>query len=331
MRPVFALLLCLLCRVSAEAGEFPTVSPMTTYAARAGTENAAYEAILRLRGDNFFVLHQRESIPGKKASETSLTGTWRQIAEGGILQLSNRHGLLLRLNVGGGGNLYGDLRAPASGLPVSLMFQKTRDQARPFTLEGTLSRDAGAVSLRDSASGRAFAIVQGDAPRDGDALFVEALVEETEHGLRLLRLHGVASRAPLADEGAAAFENIAPGRAWGLWAEGLPRLSCAFDTPRNGRGALEIAARGLRLRAEYRVKADALALRVHPEDAAMLKAVGADDVLDLLENVRRWALEGKALVLFSGSAALAVLEQRVPASRMPERTAWSMGADRTWP
>ena len=118
---------------------------------------------LYLLDGNFFVLRQIAAPKGKKAVTRDMTGSWRQVEDGALLQLTNRYGLALSLNIGGSGNLYGDFFPAPDGFPHSLALKKVPFRKPSFSIMGRLDRIAGRATLTDSATGRVFAPAEGDA------------------------------------------------------------------------------------------------------------------------------------------------------------------------
>ncbi len=317
MRALLAFLLCLALSTPCTAAVFPRLEASSAYTAAVQEQGMAYEAFLRLRGGHFFILHEHVLLPGGKAKERSLTGTWRQIGEGALLQLANRNGLTLKLNVGGTGDLYGGIRV-LRARTVSVAFKKTEDRPRPFAIMGLLSFKGQKAALRDAASGRIFSLAP-DARLDalaarGAPLFADAEVEEEGEGLRLAHVRGVSSRLPApTDRSPATFARIADGGLWRLSAPGLPPLHCAFARAGGAKGAFEAAGQGLRLRAAYEIGDSGIGFRVDEADARLLEAAGAGELPRLLARIRYWDVEGNVLVFSEKERTLCILERTGPA------------------
>ena len=316
MRVAAAVFFCLAFPLACLAADVPLLRADAAYSTGAG---GIYEAELRLRDRHFFVLHERMTLPGARSEETSFTGNWRQTEGGALLQLTSRHGLFRRFNVGGSGDLYGDAALP-DGSPAGVLLRRTKDIPRPFALAGTLAFDGQAAVLRDSASDRAFTLLP-DPRLDrlaarGAACFVEADVEEDGNGaLRLLRLRGVSGRVPAPpSRSPEMFARVSSGGIWRLSAVGascasrniaMPALvwTCSFTRLESGKGLLAIDGRDGGLRAAYEAKEGSLVFRVEagaPESA----------LLRMLEKVRAWDLEGDVLVLSGADGTLCILERK---------------------
>lgn len=294
------LSLCLVAVAGARASAYPALEAPGLYAGGARTEQGEIRVELRLLEHNFFVL-SRLAGPGQSAPSRDLTGFWRQVGGGAVLQLTNRHGFLLRLNVGGGNNVYGDFGL-APGEPLqSLTLKQHPYRIRAFDIAGRLERNNGHAILTDSATGRSFQL-DGEAaatlPGDGP-LFVEATATPVDNGLRVERVRSFSARlpryaaaSPFGDD----FTAAVKGRFWSL--PGLPRALCAFAGYGKGRGVLEVTGPGLRLAAAYEELAGRrLAFTISDEDARMLAACGAKALLEMFAGVRSWSLEGDVLVL----------------------------------
>lgn len=317
MRALFVFLFCLALPTPCTAAVFPRLEAPSAYTAAVEERDMAYEAFLRLRDGHFFILHERVFLPGGKAEERSLTGTWRQIGGGTLLQLANRNGLTLKLNVGGAGDLYGGVRA-LRARTLSVVFKKTEDRPRPFAVMGLLSFKDRKAALSDVASGRIFSLAP-DARLDalaaqGTPLFADAEVEEEGEGLRLTHLRGTSTRLPApTDRSPATFDRIADGDLWRLSAPGLPPLPCTFARIGSAKGAFEAVGQGLRLRAVYEIRESGIGFRVDENDARLLEMSGAGALPRLLARIQYWDVEGDVLVFSEKERTLCILERTGPA------------------
>ena len=315
------LLLSLLFLALPEAGlatVFPALTAPTAYVASIEKKEGQYELFLRLRDRDFFVLHERMISANGKKTERSLTGTWRQVGEGALLQLTSRDGIVRRLNVGGTGDLYGDIMAPRLAL-VSAVFKQTPDRPRPFMVSGILQKEGNALRLRDGASNRVLTLSPhsqleslGDA---GSPLFVRAEVEDAgEHQANTVRLVRLLSTSPQVPDSypltPEMFAGVTDGGIWRVNSNSLPPLSCAFSPEGENAGNLDIFGRGLHVRVPYRLKKDTIAFHADARDASRTLAQYAPELERLLRRVRTWDVEGGLLVLSSGDEALCVLERR---------------------
>ena len=312
-----ALVLNLAVSMPVAAALYPTLEAPVAYRATAASGEVAYEAFLRLLGGQFFILHERVSLSGKTIEEKSRTGIWRQLGNGAFLQLASRNGPTSRLNVGGGGNLYGDMRA-THVTTTSVVFKKAKDNPRPYAVYGLLSFEDNGVTLRDSASGRVFSLKPDPrltalaAPQK--QFFVEADVEADaeEHGrtLRLVELHGASTRLPSqALPSAKLFDQMVSSGIWRMNAQGLPPLNCVFVSDGEGKGTLDVSGQGLRLSAAYEAGENGVSFRVNQNDAQTLLPEGNGALIRLLESIRNWDTEGEVLVFSQKRTALCVLEK----------------------
>lgn len=299
------------------AAVYPALEAPVAYRATAASGEVTYEAFLRLLGGQFFVLHERVTLSGKTVKEKSRTGIWRQLGEGALLQLASRNGPASRLNVGGGGNLYGDMRATHFAT-ANVIFKKAEDAPRPYAIYGLLSFEDNGVTLRDSASGRVFSLKSD--PRltalaaQQKQFFVEADVEADaeEHGrtLRLVELHAASTRLPnQALPSAKLFDQMANGGVWRMNVQGLPPLNCVFVSNGEGKGTFEASGQGLRLSAAYEAGENAVAFHVNAGDTQVLRPAGEEALARLLESIRNWDTEGEILVFSQKRTTLCILEK----------------------
>lgn len=323
---------------------YAPLKPASLYAGVAQAEHGKLRVELRLLDGNFFVLTQEFTPKGKQAAARDLTGNWRQVEDGALLQLTSRHGLSLRLNVGGGGNLYADFSLAPGAPPQSLVLKKAPWRNRPFNLMGRLDRPAASgkegggpdaeASLTDSATGRVFVPVTGKAlgslPAD-NPLFVDAVATLQKNGLRVEEIRSHSTRMPSHSGNVQAgqtFAHMAGRQFWRLPAQpGLPQVTCFFNPSGQrtgqrtgghvgGRGSVEVTGPGLRLVAEYEeLSGQRLAFTVKKEDARMLRSAGFQALLETFEGVSSWSLENEALVLTAANGRSVVLEK----ARAPQR------------
>lgn len=315
---------------------YAPLKPASLYAGVAQAEHGRLRVELRLLDGNFFVLTQEFTPKGRQAAARDLTGNWRQVEDGALLQLTSRHGLSLRLNVGGGGNLYADFSLAPGAPPQSLVLKKAPWRNRPFNLMGRLDRPAASAkegggpgaeaSLTDSATGRVFAPVTGKAldslPAD-NPLFVDAVATLQKNGLRVEEIRSHSTRMPSHSGNVQAgqtFAHMAGGQFWRLPAQaGLPQATCFFNPSgqrTGGRGSVEVTGPGLRLVAAYEeLSGQRLAFTVKKEDARMLRSAGFQALLETFEGVSSWSLENEALVLTAANGRSVVLEK----VRAPQR------------
>lgn len=194
MRFLIGLLLMLITAVPgvrAGAAVFPVLDAPAMYEGEAVRDNTAVRVLLRLKPDGLFVLYEKW-LAGDNVRETSLTGTWRQVADGALLELSNRNGFLLALNVGGSGNLYLG-KSLVSAEYVTLVLKPREERLFPYRFMGILRFDdqeaflpsspvTGTGSLEDSNTGIVYQVRDiPDALQEqhgGRPLFVEVEVRE---------------------------------------------------------------------------------------------------------------------------------------------------------
>ncbi|WP_298032638.1 hypothetical protein [uncultured Desulfovibrio sp.] len=280
---------------------------------------------LYLLDGNFFVLRQISVPRGGEPVTRDVTGLWRRTGDGALLRLSNRHGLSLRLNVGGGGNLYGDFFPAPGGTAQGLVLKKSPFRPLSFRLMGRLDRAGGRAALTDSATGRVFAPLAGEAlaalPGE-DPLLVDAEILPGKNGTRVRRVWSFSGRFPSwasAAPSAGDFSAAAGGAVWLLPSlPGLPAASCVFSGNAKG-GALEVTGPGLRLSADYTLRGTGLTFSLGDADAGMLRACGAEALARMLASVRSWSLEDGALVLDAADGQSFALERAAPRGPMPGR------------
>ena len=313
--------LALLCAPPA-ARAFAPMEPDTAYAATLQSEGLHYEALLRLRPEHRFILHERLTLPGGAVEEKSRTGLWRQVGGGALLQLASRDGPVLRLNVGGENTLYGEVQRLGIR-PMTAAFHAVQDRDAPYDVTGWLFWEGKQAQLRDAGTGRLHAL-EADAElealaRQGASFLVEARVQEHREGggLRLVRLDKASPREPgrPARQGEF-FADMVEADRWRLSADGLPPLSVAFAPKDAAQGALEITGPGLRVPASYKTDGSGMAFAVRED--RILPTPEARALLGLLREVRHWDAEGDVLVLSGDVKTLCILEKtgvpRVPAS-----------------
>ena len=300
-------------------------APLRAASLYAGGEHAGggeQRVELYLLDGNFFVLRQIAAPRGKKAVTRDMTGFWRQVEEGALLQLTNRHGLALSLNIGGSGNLYGDFFPAPDGFPHSLALKKSPFRKPSFSVMGRLDRIAGRAALTDSATGRVFAPAEGEALAalpGKDSLFVDAVILPAKNGCAVQRIRSFSTRFPSQAGSAPTDGDFAARVAGEVWLlpslPGLPAASCVFSERGKGQGALEVTGPGLRLTADYVLRGPGLTFSVRKEDARMLEACGAEVLPRMLASVRSWSLEGGALTLTSADGQSFLLEKAAPDRR----------------
>lgn len=271
---------------------------------------------LHLLDQNFFVLRQTLTPQGKPPFTRDLTGNWRQVGDGALLRLTNRHGLALGLNIGGGGNLYGDF-FPLPGVKLeSLILKKASPKSQTFFVIGSLERSPNHSALTDSASGREFTLLHGEGlatlPAESP-LFVDAEVMLTKKGLNVKSIRSFSQNFPQYAAIAPTqqyFKASVEGASWLLPPiAGLPVASCTFQNGTQGNGVLEIMGKGLRLSAAYTLVGAKLQFSIKEHDSRTLQALGAEALVHMLEGVRSWAMEGDALVLADDGGQSFLLEK----------------------
>lgn len=322
--PLALLALAVLAPIPAPASAvYAPLEPDSSYMGGMRGKNGEMRVEVHLLDGNFFVLRHRFVPEGKTAVSRDITGNWRQLDEGSLLQLANRQGLLLHLNVGGAGNLYGDFRPAPDGFPQSLVLKKAPRRSLSFNLMGRLDRRGGRASLTDSATGRVFSPVTGAALAalpDNEPLFVDVEALPVKNGLVIREVRSFSSRLP-SDSGASLsgghFADAAGGHVWRLpLLPGLTAASCIFRGGGKERGTLEVAGRGLHLTAAYEeLHGRRLAFAIRREDGAMLRACGARALLAMLAGTPSWSVEGEALILTGDDGRSFLLEKSTPRTR----------------
>ncbi len=339
MRILIALVFILAVNMPLTAAAYPTLEAPAAYTALASNGDAVYNAFLRLQDDYFFVLHERVSRAGKTVEQRSRTGIWRQLGDGGVLQLASRNGPTSKLNVGGGGNLYGDMRMTKIST-ANVIFKQTADSPRPYTVYGLLSFENDTITLTDSASGRVFSVdpdprLAKFAARNSK-FFIQADVETAPYTrapalypttLRLISLHGASTSLPKqAPPTARLFRQIVTDGVWRLSARGLPPLDCVFTPSGEKTGTFTVSGQGIRLRARYEIddigktgviESSTVSFKLNTDDALALRASGHEALLRLLKGTGTWEMEGDLLVFSHKRMALCVLEKTGEFSEAP--------------
>jgi hypothetical protein len=304
-------------QVRAAPSDYGSLAPDTLYESLARSADGEPRLELRLLDGNFFVLRVGAAPPGGTARARDLTGNWRRLEGGALLQLTNAHGLALRLNVGGDGNLYGHFPfAPGEPTP-SLALRQAPFRARPFSLMGKLESREGRTRLTDSASGRIFEPVTGIAPDalwENGSLFVDVEGLPNGGGFVIEKTRAVfappPTRFPLPPvEGD--FAAVAGGGIWRLPPmPGLPAASCLFSVSAKGRGSLTVTGRGVRLTVAYEeLRGQRLLFRIKKGEARKARAGGAEALLAMFVGECAWTLEKDALVLTTAAGASFPLER----------------------
>ena len=282
------------------SAEYTTLTPATLYAGKTGHPDAG-EVRLWLLDNNFFVLRQVPGGKGKSGSGPCLTGRWRQVENGSILQLVNRHGLSVRFNIGGRGNLYGSMPPPPDMAPRSMVMKTIPYRAEPFTLMGLLEYRKGQRTLTDSASGLVFPMTgEGvDAASQTNPLFVEAEVSLSKGNLRIERLKSSTAEIPSSMRGKENFADAAGSTVWLIPpTRGVSSISCAFHPGGAERGSLEIAGPGVRLEATYKeLPGQKLDISIRAKDARAARTDEIEELLRVFNGQLSWSLENDALVL----------------------------------
>ena len=309
-------------RIRAAAPAYAPLSAASFYTGEERTERGERRVELYLLDGNFFVLRQTDTLRGRTATTRDMTGIWRQVEGGALLQLSNRHGLTLRLNIGVRRNLYGDFLSSPNGFPQSLVLKESPFRMPSFSVMGRLDRVAGRATLTDSATGRVFTPAAGEAltalPEE-NPLFVDAVILPAKNGCAVERIRSFSSRFPSQADTAPTDRDFAASVEGVVWLlpplPGLPAASCAFRGRGKGRGSLEVTGPGLRLAADYDLRGRSLSVAVSKEDSRMVNACGAEALPRMLASVRSWSLENDALVLTATDGQSFLLEKAAPALR----------------
>ena len=280
--------------------EYTSLAPATLYVSMPGTPGVG-EVRLWLLDNNFFVLRQMPGDKRKGSAALCLTGRWRQVENGSILQLVNRHGLSARFNIGGRGNLYGSMPTPPDMAPRSMVMKAIPYRMESFTLMGLLEHRNGRLTLTDSASGLVFFPVTGEGA-DGvqaEPLFVEAEVFLSKGSLRIERLKSSTADIPPALRSKENFADAVEGIVWRIPpSREAPAMSCTFRPKGAERGALEIAGSGVRLEATYKeLPRQRLDISIRAENARAAHTGEIEALLRVFNGPLSWSLENDALVL----------------------------------
>jgi outer membrane protein TolC len=172
------------------------LAPLSLYEGAVRDTGGESRVELRLLDDNFFVLSSSIAPQGGPAVARDIVGRWERTRGGDLLQLTNLHGLALRLNVGGEGTLYGDFRLAPDRPAQSFALKEAPFRARSFVITGRLERREGRAVLTDSASGRIFTPVTGAVPAGEEPLFVEVEGMPAQDGFAVKRVRSVSARMP---------------------------------------------------------------------------------------------------------------------------------------
>ena len=281
--------------------EYTSLAPATLYVSMPGPPGVG-EVRLWLLDNNFFVLRQMPGDKRKGGAAPCLTGRWRQVENGSILQLVNRHGLSVRFNIGGRGNLYGSMPTSPDMAPRSMVMKAIPYRMEPFTLMGLLEHRDGRLTLTDSASGLVFSPVTGEGADGGaqaNPLFVEAEVSLGKGSLRIERLKSSTADIPPALRSKENFAGAVGGIVWLIPpTREASAISCAFRPLGAKRGALELAGPGVRLEATYKeLPGQRLDISIRVEDARAAHTGEIEALLRVFNGPLSWSLENDALVL----------------------------------
>ncbi|MDO5483568.1 MAG: hypothetical protein Q4F27_01540 [Desulfovibrionaceae bacterium] len=283
--------------LAASPSLFPELRPGSLYVGENGRDGLRLKVKLYLLRGNLFVLRQ-EFSKGKQRFDRDMTGFWRQMGNGALLQLNNRHGLALRLNMGGTGNLYGDFPSLGGSDAQSIVLRESPLDKPVFTLMGRLERDGAAARMTDSATGHAC-MVREEAltalpPLPGaPVLFVDAVIRLTPDSWEVERIRSFSQHLPGTGQKDSVEDFAAQvlGRVWHLALPDHMTVSCTFTEHK-----LEIAGPGLWLMVGYQLEGRNICFTPSPKDKAMLQSLGLSAVRELLAAVS-WSLEGELLVL----------------------------------
>ena len=288
------------------APELPIVEPGEMYKGMLMKNGVGFKVTLTLLHENFFVLRRTWTPEGERAVSRDITGRWRQTGEGTFLRLSNAYGFAQRLNVGARGTLYGDFAPSSAFPPLAVALKKIPFAPEPFQMMGVLTRRQGSgLVLRDCAAQKEFPVSPESGPHDfspAAPLFVEAAVTITARGARIEKLLAVTENPPKSANTAVeirAFGDIVDNTFWLLPEQrGIGKISCSFNREDARTGRMEISGPGLRLVAAYEDKGRGrIAIAVTGKDARMLRALGAESLLDMLTGATGWSLEDNELLL----------------------------------
>ncbi|MBQ9453039.1 MAG: hypothetical protein IJU65_07090 [Desulfovibrio sp.] len=297
---LFQILLC--GYAAAGDGLYPRLSQATLYEGTAETRAATYTAELYLLEKQLFILHLAIKFKRGNVRTQDITGTWRQTGGGATLRLVNRHGLMLDLNVGGTGNLYGEVPFGGQIDQKSVVLKKTPFRRQEACLMGTLTRRGSNITLKESATGREFAATLDGLPTtlpEKTPVFADVVAVPVAGGMRLLHIRSFSQTFPT--EAAAStqgdtFVSAVAERIWTLAAmQDMPLSSWRFTG--GNTGTLEIAGPGLRAEAHYTVNGKKLTIELNPKNARNLRACGAAALEALLHHIAVWSLESKELCL----------------------------------
>lgn len=296
------LLFILLCAAVPFSGAaaFPVLNAPASYAGRVEAEGTHYAVLLRLKEGNCFVLQEER---GKK--QRTLTGRWFQTNGGAILQLSNHNGLEKKINVGGAGMLYAGVQAPFTQYR-NVTLERVPDMPFPYAVMGTLNVAPDGARLRDAATGVTLRLLP-DPQLEAlphKALFADMDVEETDSGLRLLRLRSATETfPPLQENTPELFRRQVVPLSWRLLSEGKD-LRCTFRET-----VLAVTDGNVQLEIPYTLDADSITFHPDARTAALWKAFGMRQAGRLLLGTHLWDLNGKVLSLQLDDDTLCVLEK----------------------
>lgn len=306
----------------AAAGDslYPRLSQATLYESTEETRASTYTAELYLLEKQLFILHLAMRFKKGKDRAQDITGTWLQTEGGATLRLVNRHGLMLDLNVGGAGNLYGEVPFGGQIGQKSVVLKKAPFRRREACLMGTLTRRGSNVTLKESATGREFAATLDGLPTslpEETPVFADVVAVPVAGGMRLLRIRSFSQTFPTdaaASTQDATFVSAVADRIWTLAAmQDMPLSSWRFSG--GNTGTLEIAGPGLRAEARYTVDGKKLTILLNNKNARNLRACGAAALEALLHHIAIWSLEGKELCLSTDDGQSLQLEHGAGSQR----------------
>lgn len=301
-------ILCAAVPVVCGAAAFPVPDAPAVYSGGVEEGGTLYSIALRLKAGHRFILRERIVPSGERPSVRTLTGSWFQIQEGALLQLTNRNGLERLINVGGEGTLYYGVQAPFSHY-MNVSLRKGLDEAFPYAVMGTLTFEGPKAVLRDAATGEAHALLPSPplaSIRHEEPQFVDVDVEEEGERLRISRVRGASPRFPdLPRSTPALFRQTIPG----LWRVMGTKLQASFQQSEEKRGTLEVRGEGIFFSIPYMLKEDEIDFRPEKKIALLWRSLSRKKAVLPFNGLQSWEIHGVVLAFAGPGGRLCLLEK----------------------
>lgn len=301
-------IICAVAPVLCGAAAFPVLDAPAAYSGGVEESGTLYSMALRLKAGHRFILRERIIPPGGPPSVRTLTGSWFQIRQGSLLQLTNRNGFERVVNVGGEGILYCGVQAPFSRY-MNVSLRKGLDEAFPYAMMGTLAFEGANAVLRDAATGDAYSLLNTPALaslRQEEPQFVDVDVEEEGDRLRISHVRGASSRFPdLPDNTPELFRMANTG----LWRIRGTDLQASFRQTEEKEGTLEISGEELFFSIPYRLREDKIEFSPEKKMVSLWRSLGYQKLASAFNGLQSWEIHGVVLAFTGTGKRLCLLEK----------------------